>query len=256
MAIAPRPLENKPSRRPVYYPTSDGEPLGETDKHVNLGYYSIYALRDHFSHRTTDVYIAGNNFIYYEEGNPKKVVSPDCYVVFGIEMRLRDCYKVWEEGGKLPSVVFEFTSKTTQSKDMGEKFVLYEQTLKVPEYFLFDPTGDYLTPRLQGYRLVDGRYVEIEMQEGRLHSVQLNLDMEAVGVELRFFDPQTQKWLPTYSELSQQNIELSQQAVELIQRAEAEAQRAEAETQRAKTAEAENARLRAEMEALRRQAGQ
>ena len=54
--------------------------------------------------------------------------------------------------------VLEVTSDTTQKKDLGDKKAIY-QRLGVDEYFLFDPLGDYLKPRLQGYRLgTGGRY--------------------------------------------------------------------------------------------------
>ena len=75
-------------------------------------------------------------------------------MVFGVEKKLRDNFKVWKEGGKTPTIVFEFTSKKTMREDRDVKRPLYEQVLKVPEYVLFDPTGDYLKPRLQGFRLV------------------------------------------------------------------------------------------------------
>src|SRR5258708_7303573 len=82
----------------VYYPVSDGEPMGETDKHAAITMYCIEALRVHFADQP-DVYVAGDNFLYFEEGNPRAVVSPDCYAVPGAGMKLRDCYMTWKEGG-------------------------------------------------------------------------------------------------------------------------------------------------------------
>src|SRR5438094_947435 len=115
MAIATR--SGKPIRDAKdFYPSSDGKPMAETDKHRDLGVYAIEALKARYSDRQ-DVYVSGNNFIYFEEGNPKARVSPDCYVMFGVEMRQRDSYMTWKEGGKMPSVVFEFTSRKTQKED-------------------------------------------------------------------------------------------------------------------------------------------
>lgn len=221
MAIPAERLEKARQRR-VYYPTSDGKPMGETDKHVDLIVYCKEALRAYFADNP-DIYIAGNNFLYYVEGDPRKVVSPDTYVVIGVPMRQRDLYKVWEEGGKLPNVVFEFTSKKTRREDTHKKLPLYEQVLRVPEYFLFDPTGDYLKPRLQGYRLVGGQYAHLLPVDGKLHSEQLGLDMREEGTLLRFYDPEGRP-LPTPLE----------------------------QARRADAAEAEVARLRAELEALKR----
>ena len=33
-----------------------------------------------------DAHVAGNTFVYYEQGNPRRFVSPDCYAVFGVEV--------------------------------------------------------------------------------------------------------------------------------------------------------------------------
>ncbi len=127
-----------------------------------------------------------------------------------------------------------------RKEDTEKKHRVYEQVLEVPEYFLFDPTGDYLKPNLlQGYRLVGGRYQPLLPAEGRLHSQQLGLDLEQEGETLRLYDPQRQKPLLT--------------SLELAQRAAAEGQRAKQEARRAAEAEAEVARLRAEIERLRRQ---
>src|SRR5207248_958988 len=151
-------------------------PMAGTDKHCDTMIYTREALKVYFADRP-EVYISGNNFLYWQEGNPRKCVSPDCYVVFGVGMRQRDCYKAWEEGGKLPDVVIEFTSKKTKKEDTQTKRPLYERELKVPEYFLFDPTGDYLQPRLQGYRLVQGEYVPLELVDNRLYIEQLGLEL-------------------------------------------------------------------------------
>lgn len=214
----------------VEYPTRDGKPMAETDKHRRLMSYVIDALTVHLADRT-QAYVSGNNFVFWQEGNTKARISPDGYVVFGISPDARDSYKSWEEGGRLPDVIFEFTSKKTQQQDTDTKLPLYEQVLKTPEYFLFDPTGDYLRPRLQGYRLQDSRYVRLELVNDRLHSERLGLDLVQDGERLRLFDPAVGRFLMT--------------AQEALRFADAEARRAE-------DAEAENERLRAEVEALKR----
>jgi Uma2 family endonuclease len=154
--------------------------------------------------------------------------------------------------------VFEFTSKKTRREDTDKKRPLYERTLGVPEYFLFDPTGDYLSPRLRAYRLERDRYVPLEIVEGRVHSYVLGLDLVQQGEQLRLFDPVRQEWLRNPQELFQAEAAERQRAEAERQRAEAEHQRAEVERQRAETeqlraesAETEIARLRAELELLR-----
>ncbi len=66
----------------VEYPTRDGKPMAETDKHAELAIYVREALKDHCRHRS-DVYVSGNNFVFWQEGDSKARVSPDAYVVFG-----------------------------------------------------------------------------------------------------------------------------------------------------------------------------
>ena len=102
----------------------------------------------------------------------------------------RELRLAWEEGGRLPDVVFEFTSRKTKKEDTDVKRPLYEQVLKVKEYFLFDPTGDYLKPRLQGYRLVGERYAAMEPVKGRLFSEQLGLELIQEGERLSLYDPE------------------------------------------------------------------
>jgi len=67
--------------------------------------------------------------------------------------------------------------------------------LGVREYFLFDPTEDYLEPPLQGHRLVGGQLVPIEPVSGRLPSEILHLHLERDQSELRLYDPVTQSRL-------------------------------------------------------------
>lgn len=241
--------------RPVVYPTSDGKPMAETDLHVRQLTYLIEALQAHFA-SDPRVYVAGNNFVYYREGDAKACVSPDCYVVFGVQQGPRDCYKAWEEGGKLPDVVFEITSKKTRNEDTTRKRSQYEVELRVPEYYLFDPKGDYLSPRLQAYRLEGGQYVPLEAVEGRVRSELLKLDLVQRGDVLRLYDPEADCWLLTYAEAEAQRAEAIRLAKEETCRADEQARRADQEAQARRAAEEENTRLRAELQRLRRRTGE
>lgn len=245
MAVTAQQL-NRARLQGIEYPTGDGKPMAETQKHGNLMIYAISALTVHFADRP-EVYVAGNNFLYYEEGNPKRRVAPDVYVVFGVGNQVRDSYKVWEEGNKAPDVVMEFTSKSTRAEDTSRKFRLYER-LGVSEYVLFDPTRDYLNPPLRGYRLVNGRYAPIPLEGDRLYSEQLQLEIVWEDERIRFYDPQQDRWLPSM-------LELSELAEAEARRAEEAARRMEAEAKARAAAEAELQRLRAELSALKRGEG-
>lgn len=214
------------------YPTSDGKPMAETDLHRNLMIELIAALQLWFAANQV-VYVSGNLLVFYQPGNRRRHVSPDVFVVRGVPKRQRDNYLIWEEG-KAPELAIEITSKTTRREDLGKKFALYQDTLKVQEYFLFDPYEDYLKPPMQGYRLRRGRYVGIKPAEGRLPSEVLGLHLERHGTQLRLYNPATQEWLPTEQE------RIANTEAQLAQVRDAQQQ-----------AEAEIERLRRELEALR-----
>jgi Uma2 family endonuclease len=121
------------------------------------------------------------------------------FVVKGVPNHMGPNYLVWEEG-RAPNVVIELPSSTTRREDTKKKFKLYQDVLKVREYFLFGPSGDYLNPPMRGYRLVKGEYREIGPQAGRLPSQVLRLHLERDGKILRLWNPQTNSWLPTRAE--------------------------------------------------------
>ena len=88
-------------------------------------------------------------FLYYEEGDPRKVVCPDVFVTLNVPSNTkRRTFKVWEEG-KGPDLVIEITSKKTRKEDLHKKFDLYRDVLGVREYFLFDPLEEYLSRRFR-----------------------------------------------------------------------------------------------------------
>ena len=221
--------------------------MAETETHLRDMIDTIQVLDDHFADRP-DVYVCGNLLLYYEEGNPRKHVSPDVLVALDVPKKPnRDYYLVWKEGN--PGSRRRDHFQVNQGEDQKKKFEIYRGILRVSEYFLFDPTEDYLDPPLQGFRLARGRYVAIKPIAGRLPSAILGLHLERDGTKLRLFDPTTGHRLLTPLE--------GREAAE--HRAAEEHRRGEGERHRAEAAEAaqqrlaeENERLRREIEALRR----
>jgi Uma2 family endonuclease len=200
------------------YPTSARFPVPETDWHRILMLVLIETLDRYFAARPR-VYVSGNLLLFYEQGNRRKHVSPDVFVVQGVAKHPRPNYLLWEEG-RGPNVVIELTSKTTRRQDTGRKLDLYRDTLKVREYFLFDPHGEYLDPQLQGYNLHAGQYRALRPVGGRLPSRELGLHLEADGDDLRLYDPATNGWVPTFAELIQQtqaNLQQTQARLEQTQ---------------------------------------
>ena len=232
----------------IEYPTSDGKPMAESDLHRTAINDLIGTLDGYYAGRI-DVCVSGNLLVYYAPGDLRKVLAPDCFVAFGVPKRARPWYKTWEEG-QFPAVVFEVTSKSTPNDDLTDKLAVYRDVWKVEEYFLFDPLGEYLSPPLQGYRRLDGEFVPIEMTFGQLWSGVMDLYLEAHGPQLHLFEIDTHRRLYT--------PEVERALAEEARRRQAERER-DAERQarkrsdsRAAAAEAEVARLNAELAALRK----
>ena len=194
----------------VVYPCSDGQPMAETELHGACMVYVAQALRRLFETRArADVYVGSNNFLYYERGNPRAVVSPDVYVVVGARAGLLDTYLLWNEA-KGPDFVLEVTSASTRRDDERRKRDVYA-ALGVSEYFLYDPRAEYLTPALQGFRLREGEYralPAVTVLPGRgvaVASAVLGLELrdEREAPMLRLRDPETGRDLLTYEEAAE-----------------------------------------------------
>ncbi len=229
----------------IEYPYCDGKPVAESDFQFKPLVYAVQALRAHFQDRP-DVYVAGNMFVYYEEGNPKAVVAPNVFAVFGADKKDRFSYKVWKKP-KAPDFVLEVTSRSTFSEDQGAKRGIYA-LLGVREYWQYDPTQDYLDPPLKGFQLIDRNYYPLaptvcEAQRIILYSPLLDLELRWESGEFRFYNPKTQRLLMSYQELEN----AQQQAEQARQRAE---QTALQEQQLRQAAEARLAELAARLQAL------
>ncbi|MCE2401448.1 Uma2 family endonuclease [Candidatus Poribacteria bacterium] len=229
----------------IFYPESDGKPMAETDKHRDLMIDFIQMLKHHYRNEN-DVYVSGNLLIYYEEGNPRKSISPDVFVVFGVAKKQRNTYLTWKET-HTPDFVLEVASPSTFSKDMGRKKDLYASVFEVKEYYIYDPLGE-IVPSFIGYRLTDGIYQEINFVNERLPSAVLGLELGEHGNELRLYDPKTSQWLQTPPERAE-NAEIRAENAETRAQEEASARR-NAET-RAENAEAALAKALAALERLK-----
>lgn len=189
----------------------------ETDRHrkqMNLLIESLdHALRDR-----DDVFVGGNMFVYFSELQTKRndFKGPDVFVVLGTVRRERKSWVVWKEDGRMPDVIIELVSESTEEVDRGEKMRLYARTLRVGEYYIYDPW----TYRLDGYRLDVGRgqYEALEPVEGGdLPCSQLGLRLgirhgKVGDVEtswLRWLDSQGNP-VPTLAEAESQRARLAE----------------------------------------------
>lgn len=226
-------------------PSTDGLPMPEsTSRHPSL-HYTVNACRRALGRRRSDVCVAGDLLVYRAgrpdaDGRVSAVwVAPDVLVVFGVENRMRDSYVVWQEG-KPPDFVMEIASRSTWKRDRDEKPGIYA-SLGVAEYFLFDPVGGFLKPRLQGHVLRDGACQALPSE--LLPNGERGVRSEVLGLcayprrpegELRWYDPETGKVLEDFDELHDAR---------------------DAEAAARKAAEDEVAELRAQIRQLQRGAG-
>ena len=238
----------KALKKYIEYPESDGEPMGETDKHRDLTMELILTLRFFFQ-RKKNVYVSGDLMMYYEEGEPSKMISPDVFVVFGVPKGERRVYKFWDEG-RAPDVAVEISSRKTWKEDYEKKLKLYAE-LGIKEYFIFDPEYPRRRRAFSAYRLSGNRYIELLITNGRVKSNVLGLELVDTGETLRLYNPRTKKFLPTEAE----RVEALLQSEKALQESKAELQRLEserqAEAEARQKAERELAQLRAELERLR-----
>lgn len=154
-----------------------------------------FVLREYF--REEKVYVSANLFIYYSEGDPEERVAPDVFVVKGVAAHARENYQLWVEK-QVPQVAFEFVSKTTRMRDRGAKLGIYA-ALGIAEYYLFDTTGEWMSPAFRAFRLKGDLYEEVEASPW-VFSPELDLEIIPVASSLRFRKPGQAGYLRTASE--------------------------------------------------------
>jgi Uma2 family endonuclease len=244
-ALAPQPLDFEM----VF---DDGEPL-ESPWHyeqINVLFHLLRQVRA--EQRRSDVYIGANQFVYYSVEQARQVAAevarhgapevrgPDVIWISGVDPRReREGWVSWEEGGRLPDVIFELLSKSNTLAHREAKKDLYARVFGTAEYFVTGRKGR----RLDGFRLADGVYRPIAPDSrGLLWSEELGL---FVGLWQGWIGDEQAGWVRLYRP-DGTLVPTPQELVdEERRRADEERRRAEAERLRAETAEAELARLRA-----------
>ena len=172
-------LHDPPYAPDEHAPTEDDLPYDEelpleSERHV----LQMYLLRETLTLAWADrpdVYVGIDMFVYF---SPTQVLTedfrgPDVFVTMGVPKRERKSWLVWQEG-KPPDVVIELLSESTARFDMVEKKRIYQDRLRVPEYFWYDP----FSAELAGFVLVGGLYQPIAADgAGRLPSAALGLTL-------------------------------------------------------------------------------
>ena len=113
-----------------------------------------------------DVFVDYDSNICWDPTNLRRHVSPDVYIAFGVDaeaIRNRKIYLPWE-AGKPPDFAMEIASPSTAKEDVKDKPRIYEKKIKAQELWMHDPSGGrYYKFPLKGFKMVDGKYQEIEL---------------------------------------------------------------------------------------------
>ncbi len=119
-------------------PCDDGIPM-ETQRHRLQMELLIDSLQPWLAQQGSG-YVGGNMFVYFSEKQVRNqdFKGPDVFVVQGVSQVERKSWVVWQEEAS-PDIVIELLSESTTDVDKGEKKTVYQNQLKVEEYYWFDP---------------------------------------------------------------------------------------------------------------------
>lgn len=214
MSIANAPIHTEA----IHYPDSDGLPVSDNTLQftwigiLKWGLEACY-LSD------PNVFVAGDHLIYPVEGKVKVRQAPDVYVAFGRPKKDRGSYKVWEEKGIFPQVVFEVWSPSNHYLQMDRKFKFYQKH-GVEEYYIIYPEK----PSAEGWKREGKKLVPIHKMNGWV-SPRLGLRFEQSKGALKLYGPDGRELRSPAEAVAERNAEHL--------RAELEHQRAELERERA-----------------------
>lgn len=206
----------------IIYPEQRETDMGETWIHNTLA-GNLSAMLRYFFENREDVFVAANLNLYYEKGTPQKWYAPDIFVAFGAGNYPRSSYRIWEEN-IFPQVVFEIASDKTWEKDIGEKYRFYE-SFGVEEYYILDAEFMFLTAPLMAFHHRENRFTEIDVENSRIFSPRLGLEIVQVGRDFRFFNPETNEFLQTLTESEREKAQIKHQAETEIAKLKAEIER-------------------------------
>lgn len=228
-------------------PYDDGMPM-ETNRHRQQMTLLLETIENAWSGRD-DFFVGGNMFVYFspEQVKDYDFKGPDFFAVVGVPRRDRKSWVTWQEG-KAPDVIIELLSTSTARFDKTEKKRIYQNRLRTPEYFWYDP----FSAEWAGFRLHGNVYQPIKPdRQGRL--VSQSLDLALVRWDGVYSDVEARwlRWATLEGELLPTGRELADQAWLL---AEEERLRADAAQELADVAQQHAASAQQQAEAAQQQA--
>ncbi|MFM6137448.1 MAG: Uma2 family endonuclease, partial [Sphaerospermopsis kisseleviana] len=158
----------------------------------------------------TDGYVGGNMFVYYSLAQLKNQSfrGPDFFAVLDVPKKERLSWVVWEEG-KPPDVVIELLSESTAKNDKTEKKLIYQNQMRVSEYFWFDP---FHPDDFAGFHINSGIYEPIDLNEkNQLVSTVLGLALVRWQGNYRGIDATWLRWANLEGDLFPTSQEIAEQ---------------------------------------------
>jgi len=208
--------------------------MPEGDRHFQAKSRALDALRGYYARQRRRIYLAAEVPIYYP-AEPR--FAPDLLTVLDVEDHPRDKWVVSAEGKGLDWVM-EVHVGGDRKKDAERNVARYAR-LGIPEYFLYDRArNQLLAHRLPAPNAT--AYSPVVPQHGRYESRVLGLEVEVAQDRLRFF---------AGTAMLLESDELIVRLEEMLDQVQ---QRADEEARRREDAEREVARLREELERLKR----
>ena len=230
--------------RAIHLPDSDGQPMADNTRQFEWISTIKWGLDDQFRDRP-DVFVAGDHLIYplppvekhededdaRESDEEQKVdvirFAPDVYVVFGRPKGDRGSYRLWEEEGIFPQVMFEVWSPGNRFLQMEQKRNLYEE-YGVEEYYIVYPE---FPEHVDGWVREQDKLVVIP-EIAKWVSPRLGIRFTLRKGHLSIIHPDGTKFLTVLETNNELRIE-RERAEQEAKRAEQEAKRAEQERERA-----------------------
>jgi Uma2 family endonuclease len=166
-----KPVSTLPTQDELLY--DDGEPL-ESQRH-NMQIWILIETLIPWLEEREDGFIGGNMFMYFsaKELKNQDFQGPDFFAVLGVPKGERKSWVVWQEG-KSPNLIIELLSENTVENDKTTKKNIYQEQMRVPEYFWYDP----FDPKdWRGFKLMNGVYEPLSLLEGGYISEQMKLKL-------------------------------------------------------------------------------
>jgi Uma2 family endonuclease len=202
-----------PKPAAVHYTDSDGKPMADN----TIQFRWIMMLYTHLAGQFRDdsnVFVAADHLIYPVEGESKTRQAPDVYVAFGRPKGDRPSYRVWEEGGIFPQVIFEVWSPSNRYNEMQDKFAFYEKHGAEEYYILYPEFPMYA----EAYRRDGAKLVRVAEVNGYV-SPRTGLRFSLAPDELTLFG-HDERPLRTAEELAAEREAAEQAAQEQREKAE------------------------------------